>query len=259
MDVGGDGTILFGSPSGPLMRVAASGGAPIAVTALDAARQETGHLNPWLLRDGRHFLHMRNSRVPGNTGLWVGSLDAAPDAPGARLVATLQGAVLAPGSGDEPDYVLFTRDGSLVAQAFDMKTLSLAGDATQIVERVGIGPLMQAWVSNSGALVYRIPESPSGTPAFFDRTGRERGVVPGINDALPYPRLSPDGTRLAIFIAGDLWVYDLAGRPPVRLTSGDRVTHHSGRKMASASSTKSLDRSDCGCCRPMARAYRRPR
>jgi Tol biopolymer transport system component len=222
---GADGTILFGSPNGPLMRVAASGGAPVAATTLDAARQETGHLNPWILRDGRHFLYMRNSRVPGNAGVWVGSLDAALDAqPGARLLATLQGAVIAPGSGNEPDYVLFTRDGSLVAQAFDMKTLSLVGDVTQIVERVGIGPVtyVQAWVSNSGTLVYRIPESPSGgTPAFFDRTGRERGVVPGINDAPAlYPRLSPDGTRLAISIAGDLWVYDLAGRPSVRLTSG---------------------------------------
>jgi eukaryotic-like serine/threonine-protein kinase len=221
---GSDGTILFGSPTGPLMRVPASGGAAVAVTTLDAERQETGHLNPWLLRDGRHFLYMRNSRVPGNSGLWVGSLDVAPDAqPKARLLAALQGAILAPGTGDEPDYVLFTRDGSLVAQVFDMKTLSLVGDVTQIAERVGIGPATytQAWVSSSGTLVYRIPESPSGgTPAFFDRTGRERGAVPGINDAPAlYPRLSPDGTRLAIFVAGDLWVYDLSGHPPVRLTS----------------------------------------
>jgi Tol biopolymer transport system component len=222
---GTDGTILFGSPTGPLMRVAASGGTPLAVTVLDTARQETGHLNPWLLRDGRHFLYMRNSKVPGNSGLWVGSLDVAPNAqPNARLIATLQGAVLAPGSGDEPDYVLFTRDGSLVAQAFDMKTLSLVGDATQIIERVGINPgtYAQAWVSSSGTLVYRIPESPSGgTPVLVDRAGRERGVVPGINDAPAlYPRLSPDGTRLAIAVAGDLWVYDLTGRPPVRLTTG---------------------------------------
>jgi Tol biopolymer transport system component len=220
-----DGSILFGSPTGPLMRVPASGGTAVAVTTLDTTRQETGHLNPWLLRDGRHFIYMRNSRVPGNSGLWVGTLDAAPDAPpGARLIATQQGAVLAPGTGAEPDYVLFARDGSLVAQAFDINTLSLVGEATQIVERVGIGPATyaQAWVSNSGTLVYRRPESPSGgTPAFFDRAGREQRLVPGINDAPTlYPRLSPDGARLAIFVAGDLWVYDLNGRPPVRLTSG---------------------------------------
>ena len=126
------------------MRVAASGGAPIAVTALDAARQETGHLNPWLLRDGRHFCYAELPRA-GQFRLVGRFARCRPDAqPGARLVATLQGAVLAPGSGDEPDYVLFTRDGSLVAQAFDMKTLSLAGDATQIVERVAsIRPLMR--------------------------------------------------------------------------------------------------------------------
>ena len=222
---GGDGTILFGSPSGPLMRVPASGGTPVAITALDAARQEIGHLNPWLLRDGRHFIYMRSSRIAGNSGLWVGSLDAAPDAqPRDRFVATSQGAVLAPGSGSEPDYVLFTRDGSLVAQAFDMNTLTLVGEATQIAERVGIGPstYAQVWASENGTLVYRRLDAGSGgTPAFFDRTGRELRVVAGINDAPAlYPRLSRDGTRLALVIAGDLWIYDLGGRPPVRLTSG---------------------------------------
>jgi eukaryotic-like serine/threonine-protein kinase len=220
-----DGTIIFGSTSGPLMRVSASGGTPLPLTTLDASCQEVGHLNPWMLRDGRHFIYMRSSRVAANSGLWLGSLDAAPDAqPSERLVTTVQGAVVAPGFGSTPDYVLFTRDGSLVAQTFDSSTLTLTGDATQIVERVGVGPATYAavWVSQSGALVYRTPAAPGGgTPAFFDRTGRELRVVPGINDrpAL-YPRLSPDGNHLAVFIAGDLWVYDLSGRPPVRLTSG---------------------------------------
>jgi eukaryotic-like serine/threonine-protein kinase len=222
---GSDGTIIFGSPSGPLMRVPSSGGTATPLTTLDASRQETGHLNPWLLRDGRHFVYSRISKVAGNSGLWVGSLDAAPDSqPAPRLLATAQGAIVAPGSDSTPDYVLFTREGSLVAQAFDINTLSLTGEAIQIVERVGVGPATyaQAWVSNSGALVYRRPEAPDGgIPAFFDRTGRELRVVPGF-DSSPalYPRLSPDGTRLAISIAGDLWVYDLTGRPPVRLTTG---------------------------------------
>jgi serine/threonine protein kinase len=222
---GADGTILFGSASGPLMRVPASGGTPVAITALDAARQEVGHLDPWLLRDGRHFIYLRSSRIPRNSGLWVGSLDAAPDAqPRDRLVATPQGAVLAPGSGSQPDYVLFTRDGSLVAQAFDMNTLTLVGEATQIAEQVGIGPATyaQVWASENGALVYRRLDAASGgTPTFFDRTGRELRVVPGIKDTPAlYPRLSRDGTRLALVIAGYLWVFDLGGCPPVRLTSG---------------------------------------
>ena len=89
-----DGTILFGSPSGPLMRVAASGGAQIAVTALDAARQETGHLNPWLLQR-RSSLSVHGTHACRAIRLVGRFARCRPDAqPGARLVATLQGAVL---------------------------------------------------------------------------------------------------------------------------------------------------------------------
>jgi eukaryotic-like serine/threonine-protein kinase len=54
------------------------------------------------------------------------------------------------------------------------------------------------------------------------------------------PRLSPDGGKLAAIVAGNLWVYDLAGRPPIRLTfggshysplwtpDGRRIAHESG-------------------------------
>ena len=39
-------------------------------------------------------------------------------------------------------------------------------------------------------------------------------------DAPAFPRLSPDGQRLAIRTRGDIWVYDLKGTPPIRLTFG---------------------------------------
>ena len=42
-----------------------------------------------------------------------------------------------------------------------------------------------------------------------------------------YPRLAPEGRRLALTIEGDLWVYDLEGRPPIRLTF-DAGTANSG-------------------------------
>jgi Tol biopolymer transport system component len=222
---GADGTIIVGSPSGPLWRVPATGGKPVAITALDASRDEVGHVNPWLLRDGRHFLYLRASRNAADSALSLGSLDAAPGAQSdRRLLATAQGVVYVPGSGNTPDYVLFVRNGSLLAQVFDPDALSLVGEAMPVAERVGVGPptYAQAWASESGTLVYREPTtSIGGTPAWFDRTGRERSVIPGMESiAAMHPRLSPDGTRLALFVAGDLWVYDLAGRPPVRLTTG---------------------------------------
>ena len=33
-----------------------------------------------------------------------------------------------------------------------------------------------------------------------------------------HPRLSPDGSRFAVSVQGDVWVYDVAGRPPIKLT-----------------------------------------
>ena len=32
------------------------------------------------------------------------------------------------------------------------------------------------------------------------------------------PRLSPDAERFAIVVEGDIWVYDVSGRPPIKLT-----------------------------------------
>lgn len=58
----------------------ASGGTPVAVTELDAARDETGQTNPVMLPDGRRFLYIRVSRNPEQTAMVVGSLDAAPSA-----------------------------------------------------------------------------------------------------------------------------------------------------------------------------------
>ena len=34
-----------------------------------------------------------------------------------------------------------------------------------------------------------------------------------------YPRLSPDGTRLALVVDSELWEYDLHGRPSVKLAT----------------------------------------
>ena len=55
---GADGFIVYstGSTDG-IMRVAADGGSPSRVTALDSMSGEVRHLWPRLLPDGRHFLY----------------------------------------------------------------------------------------------------------------------------------------------------------------------------------------------------------
>ena len=62
-----DGVILFApTGAGPLMRMAASGGAAVAVTTLGP--QQVGHFFPQFLPDGRRFLFYVDSAVPETSG-----------------------------------------------------------------------------------------------------------------------------------------------------------------------------------------------
>ena len=105
---------------GGLLKVPASGGTPVAVTELDAARDETGHTNPVMLPDGRRFLYFRASRNPEQNAVFVGSLDAAPAAQPTRPVLPLRTPPLLSRSPDGAVHLLFVRDGTLMAQELDV-------------------------------------------------------------------------------------------------------------------------------------------
>ena len=78
-------------------------------------------------------------------------------------------------------------------------------------------------ISNQGTLVYAT--SGTGTDiqrtlVWVDRTGHEE-VITAPARTYVYPRLSPDGTRLALSIADqdqDIWIWDLARQTLTRLT-----------------------------------------
>jgi eukaryotic-like serine/threonine-protein kinase len=218
-----DETILYGRTTGGLMRVSAKGGTPVEVTALDADRQEVSHANPWVLPDGRHFLYTRTSRVAANSGIFVGSIDTPPRTQShTRLIPSPQQAEYAPGRDGSPGHVLFVRNGDLMSQPFDERALQVSGDPVQVVEKIGIGPATYAhfWLSNTNTLIYRGDAAAlGGVPTWFDHNGRELGPVSGTPiEHASHPRISPDGKRLALIVNTDLWVYDLGGRPPIRLT-----------------------------------------
>jgi serine/threonine-protein kinase len=60
-------------------------------------------------------------------------------------------------------------------------------------------------------------------PIWANRAGVEVGAVSGDIKNPQFPRLSPDGTRLALVVDNELWEYDLHGRPPVKLTTEGNV------------------------------------
>ena len=111
-----DGIILFvPNLGGPLLKVFARGGEPVEVTRLEAG--QTGHQFPQFLPDGRHFIYfVQGGPAPG---VYAGSLDGDP---AKRLTSAEAAAVLSP-SG----FLLFARQTTLFAQAFDFKRQELSG------------------------------------------------------------------------------------------------------------------------------------
>jgi hypothetical protein len=68
------------------MRVSAARGLATPLTTLDQSRKESFHDYPSFLPDGRHFIYLRHSATPENTGVYVGSLDAKPEEQSSKLL-----------------------------------------------------------------------------------------------------------------------------------------------------------------------------
>jgi serine/threonine protein kinase/Tol biopolymer transport system component len=215
-----DGVILFAPGNQGLFSVkAAGGGKPVQVTKLNPAKQEIDHTWPDFLPDGRHFLYFSRTATSEGRGIYVGSLDSSETK--FVLKSTVQ-AIFAP-----PGYLLFMRQGVLVAQRFDPNKLEVQGDPIPVTEGVrylaSVGNF-QASVSANGILAYRAGGDVSQVQlTWFDRTGHNVGTVgaPG-----PYPNfaLSPDARRIALdrtdldTIQRDIWVMDIDRGAPSRLT-----------------------------------------
>ena len=131
------GVIVFAGPDG-LRRVTEAGGASTSLTTLDRSRGEFLHTSPVFLPDGIHFLYVQLSSVAENSGVYVGSLDAAPEQKASsRLLAADGGAVYLPTTDAAHGHLLFVRNRSLVAQPFDHRRLALTGPPVPITEQAG--------------------------------------------------------------------------------------------------------------------------
>jgi serine/threonine protein kinase/Tol biopolymer transport system component len=222
---GSGGTILFGALNGPLQRVPAAGGVPRPATALDPARKENDHRWPWFLPDGRHFLYTA-ALIESDDGLplrlFVGSLDGGTPHPLFDVSSTV--AYAAPG------HLFFLRpDRTLMAQAFDPRSLALQGEPRPLAEHVMLS--RQRWnaqfgVSNEGTLLFQA--GPAGAPSrlvWRDRSGRELGTLASGGD-LDEPRISPSGRSVVASMANpdrgnlDLWIFDTDRKAATRMTRG---------------------------------------
>jgi eukaryotic-like serine/threonine-protein kinase len=222
---GDDGQILLGGWNSGLFQVAASGGKPVSVTTLDAARGEVFHYWPQILPGGR-FLYFVRSNKRENTGVYAASL-AKPLQP-VQLLATDTNALYAPAAGSgrnhRKEYLLWLRGGTLVAQDFDTAKSKLSGVPHPVadpVSRMGVHGQMQVSVSAAGILLYG-SANPLRQFRWVDRTGKPRGTMgePAFN---AFFHLSPDGRRIVVTrgntVGTDLWMLDVDRGVPSRFAS----------------------------------------
>jgi Tol biopolymer transport system component len=222
-----DGVIIFGSTSTGLWKVNAAGGTPAPLTKLDASLHERQHELPSFLSDGRHFLYLRSSAKPEESGIFAGSLDDPPERQSKkRILATQFGAYFAPSGEAGSGSLLFLREDVLMAQAFDPARLELSGNPAPLVR--GVGSVYQTgFFSAAGnALLYRTSASVRDYQlTWFDREGKTAGTV-GEPGSIAQVRVSLDGTHVAYrkdsrnLVGQDLWLLDLNRGTSARFTFG---------------------------------------
>jgi serine/threonine-protein kinase len=211
---GTNDTIVFRSDRG-LMQVPAAGGEPRLLLQADSTRGES-YLFPHYLPDARALLlQIRSGGVDrlGALALATGKLKRF-EQPGSNPHYVSSGHV-----------VLATRTGTLLAVPFDPSRLEITGAAVPVTDGVFVGPAGGArlGVSRDGAFAYVSGPVVLRDLVMVDRAGGVR-VLPAEPQAYVALRLSPDGRRIAVEVAGpdpvnsDVWVYDIVRHTRTRLT-----------------------------------------
>jgi serine/threonine-protein kinase len=126
-------------------------------------------------------------------------------------------------------HLVYVRDGVVYAVRFDLARLATRGAPIPILEEV-------AYNSANGAGQFDFASGPGGHGTFLflngktsdqspplvwlDAAGRQAPLISSLAGALT-PRISPDGGRVALTVAGDIHVYDTARGSLTRVTFGN--------------------------------------
>jgi serine/threonine-protein kinase len=200
------------------MTIPASGGEAKPLTTPDTTRREGDHWFPSVIPGGKAVLFTLNmvGRVADSQ---IGVLDLQT---GERKIVISGGANA---QYVDSGHVVYAAGGSLRAVRFDAAKLEVVGDPVPVVERVMTRVTGEANfdVSRTGTLVYLSGASELGaqrTLVWVNRQGREEPIKAPPR-AYIYPRISPDGTRVALDVRdqdSDIWTWDLVRQTLTRLT-----------------------------------------
>jgi len=226
---GDDDAIVFATddPDTGLWRVPAEGGEPMVLTTPDPAQQENDHAFPSVLPGSQAVLFTIGTANRAGNGQ-VAVLDFQTGESKTLIRGGNQGEYVEHSAGPRRGrYLIYASAGTLRAVRFDPARLDLLGDPITIVEQVMIKPSGAAnyAVSRPGTLVYMPSDVSDQTPmrslVWVDRKGHEEPINAPLRGYGP-PRLSPDGTRLAIGIRDEgnteIWIWEFARETLRRLT-----------------------------------------
>ena len=210
--------VATNDPRTGLIQVPAEGGTPTVLS--NPGEGERDHQYPSALPGGRAVLFTIGSVGPAENSQ-VAALD----------LNTHQRKILFRGGSDaryvETGQLVYAASGTLRAVRFDPALQEVRGVSVPVIDNVGMTNQGAAAfsVSKDGTLVYvqaAYRDGAKRTLVWVDREGQEE---PLSAEAKPYshPRLSPDGTRLAVNSRGqdrDIWIFDLGRQTFEKLTSG---------------------------------------
>lgn len=227
---GRDGSIVFApGVTGTLVRVSGTGGGPVPLPLPRAGSGERDSLRfPAFLPDSDLFFYTIEAQTHQGEGVYVGSLNGAPPV---RILPDLSITRFVPSPNSRTrGYILFCRQTTLMAQAFDAASLKTAGEAFPLADDVqvvsGNKGFVDFTVSTNGLLIYAAGANPNQVReiVWLDRGGK-RGMPVLKQKGITDFALSPDRTKLLYslatqYVAGDLWLRDVARGVSQRFTFG---------------------------------------
>jgi serine/threonine-protein kinase len=219
---GRDGTIVFATsdPRSGLLRVSAEGGESTVLTLPDKQRGEADHIFPELIPGTQLVLFTIISADGRLENAEVAVFDLQHKTRKTVLSGGFDAHYVSSG------HLLFGVAGTLRAVGFDANRLEVLGTPVSVIPQI----VTSTWgvadfdVADDGTLAY-VAGAPGGqlhTLAWIDRQGREDPIKALPPRAYLYPRVSPDGTRVALDIRdqeNDIWIWDLARETLKRLTT----------------------------------------
>jgi len=210
------GVLLVGTASG-LVVLPASGGEARILARPDSAAGELYINQPRALTDGETVLFAIQP-TGGLIGTRLGMISLRTEA-----VTRFDLNVLDPLAYVDGTLVYVAPSGALMAVGLDLRAGRTTGNPVALGPTVliRVAGTSDAAMSPTGTLVYQSANA-EALVGWVNSQGQFEPLLPEPR-AYAYPRLSPDGRRIAMTIGtggrSDVWVYDIASATPTRLTN----------------------------------------